>query len=215
MDMTRKALECALDIRKFEIELYWKRAAYFWAVIALAFTGYFSILGAEHMKCDDKFYYAFVISCIGFVFSVAWLFVSRGSKFWQENWEHHVDFLEDNVIGPLYKTVLFKKKLNPFKITDPMKISVSKVNQCCCFFVIIIWIILAINALPFDYLAVIGFVFNKYFLVSLVALLAVLGMYFFSQSSIKWSKECDMNEDLTIAKRKAGRAESQYTVSSH
>lgn len=25
-----KALERALDIRKFEIELYWKRAAYFW-----------------------------------------------------------------------------------------------------------------------------------------------------------------------------------------
>jgi hypothetical protein len=25
-----KALEVALDVRKFEIELYWKRASYFW-----------------------------------------------------------------------------------------------------------------------------------------------------------------------------------------
>ena len=30
------ALEHALDIRKFEIELYWKRAAYVWAFIAAA-----------------------------------------------------------------------------------------------------------------------------------------------------------------------------------
>ncbi|MCC9001729.1 MAG: hypothetical protein LM549_03765, partial [Candidatus Competibacter sp.] len=39
------ALEKALDIRKFEIELYWKRAAYFWTLIAAAFAGYFIILG--------------------------------------------------------------------------------------------------------------------------------------------------------------------------
>ncbi|TQP38712.1 hypothetical protein FLM09_19635 [Vibrio cholerae] len=30
------ALDYALDIRKFEIELYWKRATYFWALIAVA-----------------------------------------------------------------------------------------------------------------------------------------------------------------------------------
>lgn len=37
---TEKALELALDIRKFEIELYWKRATYFWTFIAAAFGGY-------------------------------------------------------------------------------------------------------------------------------------------------------------------------------
>ena len=35
-----KALEIALDIRKFEIDLYWKRAAYFWTFIAAAFAGF-------------------------------------------------------------------------------------------------------------------------------------------------------------------------------
>ena len=34
------ALAYALDIRKFEIELYWKRATYYWAFIAAAFAGY-------------------------------------------------------------------------------------------------------------------------------------------------------------------------------
>ena len=35
-----KALDHALDIRKFEIELYWKRAAYFWTFIAATLAGY-------------------------------------------------------------------------------------------------------------------------------------------------------------------------------
>ncbi|MGN6729091.1 MAG: RipA family octameric membrane protein [Rhodanobacteraceae bacterium] len=34
----RAALDHALGIRKFEIELYWQRAAYFWALIAAAFA---------------------------------------------------------------------------------------------------------------------------------------------------------------------------------
>jgi hypothetical protein len=39
-----EALKNALDIRKFEIEMYWKRATYFWAFITLAFTAYFAVL---------------------------------------------------------------------------------------------------------------------------------------------------------------------------
>jgi hypothetical protein len=30
----------ALDIRKFEIELYWKRATYFWTFIGATFAAY-------------------------------------------------------------------------------------------------------------------------------------------------------------------------------
>ena len=33
-------LAFAADIRKFEIELYWKRATYYWTFIAAAFAGY-------------------------------------------------------------------------------------------------------------------------------------------------------------------------------
>ena len=40
----KAALDQALDIRKFEIELYWKRTAYFWTLITAAFAGYFVIL---------------------------------------------------------------------------------------------------------------------------------------------------------------------------
>ena len=100
-----KALEFALDIRKFEIELYWKRATYFWAFIAISLAGFGSLLAAKEIRCDEKGEALLTASCLGLVFSVAWYFVNRASKLWQENWEKHVDLLEDEVIGPLYKTV--------------------------------------------------------------------------------------------------------------
>ena len=44
-----------------------------------------------------------VLACLGFIFSVAWILVNKGSKHWQENWENHIDLLEDSVTGPLHK----------------------------------------------------------------------------------------------------------------
>ena len=40
------ALQHALDIRKFEISLYWQRGTYFWTLIAATFAGYFAVLSA-------------------------------------------------------------------------------------------------------------------------------------------------------------------------
>ncbi|MEJ0010770.1 MAG: hypothetical protein WDN72_10050 [Alphaproteobacteria bacterium] len=73
------ALKYALDTRKFEIGLYWRRATYFWTLIAAAFAGYFAILSAEHLP--DSHYLAFIIGCIGLFFTWAWFLVNRGSKY--------------------------------------------------------------------------------------------------------------------------------------
>lgn len=143
------ALEHALDIRKFEIELYWKRAGYFWALIAVAFAGFFAVLASEHL--DDKKFFAYVIGVIGFVFTWAWFLVNRGSKFWQENWENHVDMLEDSSIGPLYKTILHRPKEQHYLdkyVTGPAKVSVSKINQWVSLFTLLIWIALILQVLP-------------------------------------------------------------------
>ncbi len=144
----KKALEHALDIRKFEIGLYWKRAAYFWALIAVAFAGYFAILSSE--KLQNKDYLAYIVGCIGLLFTWAWFLVNRGSKYWQENWENHVDMLEDKVTGPLYKTVLHRPpEKDPFEkyLTGPLAISVSKINQWVSLFTLCIWIILIFHTL--------------------------------------------------------------------
>lgn len=148
-----KALEHALDIRKFEIELYWKRATYFWALIAVAFVGFFTVLSSKGIsESGMKETYVFIIGCIGLLFTWAWFLVNKGSKYWQENWENHVNMLEDDVIGPLYKTTLERPNgdgLAERLITGPAKLSVSKINQWVSFFTILVW--LGLMASIFDW----------------------------------------------------------------
>lgn len=148
----KRALEHALDIRKFEIDLYWKRATYFWTFIGATFAGF---LGVQASSAQNKPDLSVVLSCLGIVFSFAWFLVNRGSKFWQENWEKHVDILENKIQGPLYKIVLSRntedfsrsEKIKDW-ITGPSTISVSKVNQLISLYVFLVWIVLLFYSLP-------------------------------------------------------------------
>jgi hypothetical protein len=147
-----RALEHALDIRKFEIQLYWTRASYFWTFIGAAFAAYGGVQTVDDaaLKAD----LSVPLSCIGLVFSVAWLLANRGSKQWQENWENHVDLLEDDVTGPLYKVVLRRPPPHDFRsrvslvLTGPGPYSVSKINQIVSLYLCTVWIALLFFALP-------------------------------------------------------------------
>jgi antitoxin component of MazEF toxin-antitoxin module len=139
---SRAALKEAWDIRKFEIELYWKRAGYFWTFIGAAFAGYFLVYKEGAVANSDVL---FVINCLGLVFSIAWYFAIRGSKFWQLNWEKHVDWLENDVTGPLYKTFLDHADF-PFRsLIGPYRFSVSKINTILSLFVVFVWFFLALH----------------------------------------------------------------------
>lgn len=109
MDKSKKekVFERAHDIRKFEIELYWKRTTYFWAFIAVSFSGYFAILTSRNIHFQEQ--YLFLIESIGFIFSLGWFFVNKGSKHWQLNWEKLIDSLEDDITGPLMKRHIVNK----------------------------------------------------------------------------------------------------------
>lgn len=138
----------ASDIRKFEIELYWKRATYFWALIAVAFAGYFAVSSSS--ISDGKGLFLTIISSAGFVFTFAWFSANKGSKYWQENWENHLDLLEDSVTGPLYKSYLQRpdeKHCIDRHITGPRRYSVSKINQWVAVFTLFIWFILCFFSL--------------------------------------------------------------------
>ena len=105
-----KAYEVALDTRKFEIELYWKRATYFWAIAAVV-LGAIGLLVANAMKDGRLNTYPIllmleILSCVGFIVTKAWQYVNLGGKFWQLNWELHVDILEQEVLFPLFRTVI-------------------------------------------------------------------------------------------------------------
>lgn len=146
-DSIEKAFNLALEIRKFEIDLYWKRATYFWAFLAVTLAGYFTLLTAKDLSGNQRGEALLIVTCIGVVFSVARYFVNRASKFWQENWEKHVDLLEDAVIGPLYKTVLSEVDLPFWKLWGPYQFSVSKVNQLLSLFVVGLFLLLSATTL--------------------------------------------------------------------
>ncbi len=126
------AFKLALDIRKFEIDLYWRRATYFWTFIAATLAGFAAIQASSAANKADL---SVLLSCLGVVFSFGWFSVNRGSKHWQENWENHLDMLEDEFAGPLYKVILTRSKPKGLiewashLITGPSAISVSKIND--------------------------------------------------------------------------------------
>ena len=132
------ALEQAWKNRDFEIEMYWKRATYFWAFIAATFAGYLAVLSAVKLSVDFP-QAELVLVCLGLIFSWAWYLANLGSKKWQENWEHHIDMLEDKITGPIYKTVLNQKSF-----------SVSRINIKVSFAVFLIWGILLVKYLASD-----------------------------------------------------------------
>jgi hypothetical protein len=141
-EKVKDALEKALDIRKFEIEMYWKRATYFWAFIAAAFAGYFALLASKDILQSDKPIALLMVACIGLTFSLGWFLANKGSKFWQVNWERQVDMLENFAYGPLYKTTLDNTNLKPFHPTTAYQFSVSKVNQLLSLYITFVWVVL-------------------------------------------------------------------------
>jgi len=174
-----KALDRAWQIRNFEIELYWKRALYFWGFIALSFTGYIATFESANHTIP------LTIACAGCVFSIAWFLVNKASKFWQENWEAHIDCLEDEIEGRLYKTVI-KNKAHFLWPLKGYHFSVSKINQAVNLFVILIWIIL-IGINPFyketDLLVFLKAYISIQYLLPLLALLTSVLFLLFCRTS--------------------------------
>ena len=148
------ALEHALEIRKFEIELYWQRATYFWTFIAASLAGYGAVQTVSGPAKADP---SVTLTCLGLVFAFGWYFANRGSKQWQENWENQVDLLSDKGPGPLYRMVV--RRLEPKSVgeivtralTGPGNFSVTKINQILSVYVIVLFAaLLGYSLLPLN-----------------------------------------------------------------
>lgn len=112
------ALARAYQQRSFEIEHYWKRATYFWGFQIAIFAAFGLLWRAS--STDQWTPVTVAIAALGFLTAVANSISARGSKFWQQNWEHHIDMLEDAIEGRLHKMVW----LHDGKVS----FSVSRVN---------------------------------------------------------------------------------------
>ncbi|MBP5576900.1 MAG: hypothetical protein J6X67_09085 [Treponema sp.] len=112
-----KTFDTANDCRKFETEFFWQRGTYYWAFILASFTAHFACMGnffdgKPISFCDIKDLPDFSLLALAvtaffcFFFSYAWVIVNKGSKFWQENWEKHIGYLEEKTVGHLFNVVM-------------------------------------------------------------------------------------------------------------
>lgn len=149
-----KAIENAVKNREFEIQMYWKRATYFWVFVSALWIAFGILLkdwGFLKYPLENnprQFATLFILSCAGIGLSFAWYMVNKGSKFWQENWEFQINFLEDEIIGLSYKTVLSERTIGkrnffPPKPLDSFPFSVSKINVIIALSNIVLWLISA------------------------------------------------------------------------
>lgn len=186
------ALAYALEIRKFEIDLYWKRASYFWTFIGASLVGFISIQSLTSTQASSKEILTILICCLGLVFSFSWYCVNRGSKFWQENWEKHVDSLEDSISGPLYKIVASPQKIKGLSgrtrhfLTGSKPMSVSKINQIISLYVTILWVILLVSSLP-EFSSEYSINWPVTFLVSSSIIVCLL-VFFYCETAIDFSE---------------------------
>lgn len=141
-----KAFEIALDTRKFEIELYWKRTKYFWDIF-VTMGGSSVILSLySHFQGGvgfDPFLFALLVTIewIGLVSAVAWKVANIGSKYWQVNWEEYIDKIEREFSGHIFRHPISNG------IGVPKRFSVSKINEVLTCFFICIWAIAIVGSL--------------------------------------------------------------------
>lgn len=133
-DQRKAALARAHEIRRFEIELYWKRASYFWVLQAAVFAAVGFMWQSSEAATVPVI--AVALAALGLLTSLAGWLSAKGSKFWQENWEHHIDMLEDEFEGRLHKTAYAGK--------DGLAWSVSGVNDRLALCFIVFWVVLLV-----------------------------------------------------------------------
>ena len=180
------------DNRKFEIELFWKRATYFWVFISLIFIGYFTVSSNKEFVYVDLF--KVLISYTGIVFSTSWYLVNRGSKFWQKNWELHVDYLEDEVIGPLYKLMIDNRNC----VCQPLKdypFSVSRINILISLYVTLIWMFISVMSIIQYFNSSFQDTLAYFIAMSLVNLFVIYQLLFKMKSSGRVGRDTFMRRD--------------------
>jgi len=139
-DRQKKRYDVSLDTRKFEIDLFWKRALFFWGFIASAFVAY----AAFSKDRPDSPTISLLISLFGLVCSFSWTLANRGSKYWQENWETRVNNDEDAITGALFKTPAALQDKGWF---GAHKFSVSKLAIALSDYVSFVWVVLILKSL--------------------------------------------------------------------
>lgn len=144
-----EAFQIALDTRKFEIDLYWKRTSYFVLFIGAVFVGYYRVLPINGSSDSEKEWLLLLLSSLGFLLSLLWYMANRGSKFWQENWEAHIEDLSIELGKPIFGIIKINEHTvyNPKQFNKSYPFSVSRVNQMVSLIITFSWLLILLKDL--------------------------------------------------------------------
>ena len=135
-DDRNEALKRAWLVRDFEIELFWKRTTYFSVLVGSLFIALYKTSNGGD---DSGLFSQFLISVLGFIASLIWFLSNKGSKFWQENWELHIDQIEKDIgKNKLHSLILYRRSNKLFSLGGD-SFSVSKLNTLFSLIVCISW----------------------------------------------------------------------------
>lgn len=130
-----------VEIRKFEIDNFWKRTLFFWGALAIIIAGYFS--------AKVNLEYLIFASITGFFYSMIFSLGLRGSKYWQEHWERTASTYEKGIGLKLFRWDLGKEireeNEDVFFLLRPYKHSVSKLTMILGDLSCIFWLLLALK----------------------------------------------------------------------
>jgi len=166
LDARKAALDRAHDLRKFEIENYWKRATYFWSFQVIAFVVLGFILKDGNLPASIQILQ--IPAAIGATSGFVGYLSAKGSKFWQENWESHVDMLEQEIEGRLTQSIWSDGKRSH---------SVSRLNQAFILTLTLSWIAVMAFASCDKIPSIVVQLSPWCVFVALLVILAVIGWY--------------------------------------
>lgn len=107
MFLLREAYDKSHASKNFEIELYWKRAAYAWTLIAALITLFGLLINTYISKIDTSspvIIGIFAVAIIGVFITIICHLIIQSGEHWKKNWEMHTVLLEPLFSGSLYST---------------------------------------------------------------------------------------------------------------
>ena len=141
---TLEQFKIALETRNFELELFWKRSAFFWAFIVSAFAGFAALK-------KDSPGYAFAAACFGLVCSFIWTLANRGSKYWYEVWENKIQKIEEETDPKLTFDIFKEEDVSQSSWLDGRRFSVSRLAIGLSDFTCLLWCVVIFLELKRDF----------------------------------------------------------------
>ena len=144
----KELMQLAMEQRKFAIEFYWKRASYFWLFVGAMFVAYTATLpDKDTLDLVQSERINLFVCLVGFFSSVAWYMANRGSKYWQENWELHIEFLSKKLGTPIFEVLMYPRKSATGSPLSYYPYSFTRVNLFLNIIIIIVWAVLSLLGL--------------------------------------------------------------------